>query len=119
MSTYLIEAKIPEKRMLKSTKKKIPLKNQDIVDCFNILNQDKKLLKKGNFYLKRKNEKKDLPYVEENELYSIVDPKEALNRGNLYDYYFWPYKYVANVKPNNERDALMTNIQIYSFKLIY
>lgn len=68
MSAYLTEAKIPEKRMLKSTQKKIPLKNQDIVDCFNILNQDKKLLKKGNFYLKRKNEKKDLPYVEENEL---------------------------------------------------
>ena len=68
MSTYLTEAKIPEKRMLKSTQKKIPLKNQDIVDCFNILNQDKKLLKKGNFYLKRKNEKKDLPYVEENQL---------------------------------------------------
>ena len=58
MSAYLTEAKIPEKRMLKSTQKKIPLKNQDIVDCFNILNQDKKLLKKGNFYLKRKNEKK-------------------------------------------------------------
>ena len=53
--------------------------------------------------------------MNENELYSIVDPKEAFNRGNLYDYYFWPYKYVANIKPNNERDALMTNIQIYSF----
>ena len=68
MSTYLTESKIPEKRMLKSTQKNIPLKNQDIVDCFNILNQDKKFLKKGNFYLKRKNEKKDLPYVEENTL---------------------------------------------------
>lgn len=53
--------------------------------------------------------------MNENELYSIVDPKEAFNRGNLYDYYFWPYKYVANVKPNNDRDALMLNIQIYSF----
>ena len=53
--------------------------------------------------------------MNEKELYSVVDPKEAFSRGNLYDYYFWPYKYVASIKPNNERDALMTNIQIYSF----
>ena len=53
--------------------------------------------------------------MNEKELYSVVSPKEAFNRGNLYDYYFWPYKYIANVKPNNERDALMINIQIYSF----
>ena len=53
--------------------------------------------------------------MNEKELYSIVEPKESLNRGNLYDYYFWPYKYIADIKPNNERDALMINIQIYSF----
>ncbi len=53
--------------------------------------------------------------VSEKQLYSIVDPKEALSRGNLYDYYFWPYKYIANVKAFNERDALMLNIQIYCF----
>ncbi len=49
------------------------------------------------------------------ELYSIVDPKEALNRGNLFDYFFWPYKYVANLKPSNEREALMQEVQMYSF----
>ena len=40
---------------------------------------------------------------ENKELYSIVSPSEALNRGNLFDYYFWPYKYVADIKPMNER----------------
>lgn len=49
------------------------------------------------------------------QLYSIVDPKEAFNRGNLFDYFFWPYKYVANLKPQNEREALMQNIQMYAF----
>lgn len=49
------------------------------------------------------------------ELYSIVDPREALNRGNLFGYYFWPYKYVANLKATNEREKLMQNIQMYAF----
>ena len=53
--------------------------------------------------------------MNEKELYSIVDPKEALNRGNLFEYYFWPYKYVAELKPKNEREELMMNIQMYSF----
>ena len=52
---------------------------------------------------------------ENKELYSIVSPSEALNRGNLFDYYFWPYKYVANIKPMNERDELMQKIQMYAF----
>ena len=52
---------------------------------------------------------------ENKELYSIVSPSEALNRGNLFDYYFWPYKYVANIKPTNERDELMQKIQMYAF----
>lgn len=51
----------------------------------------------------------------EDQLYSIVNPKEALNRGNLFEYYFWPYKYIANVKPLNDREALMLNIQMYAF----
>ena len=49
------------------------------------------------------------------QLYSIIDPKEALDRGNLYSYFFWPYKYVANLKPQNERQSLMQKIQMYSF----
>ena len=53
--------------------------------------------------------------MNEKELYSIVDPKEALNRGNLFEYYFWPYKYVAELKPKSEREELMINIQMYSF----
>lgn len=53
--------------------------------------------------------------IESKELYSIVDPKEALNRGNLFGYFFWPYKYVANLKPETERETLMQNIQMYAF----
>ena len=52
---------------------------------------------------------------ENKELYSIVSPSEALNRGNLFDYYFWPYKYIADIKPMNERDELMQKIQMYAF----
>lgn len=52
---------------------------------------------------------------ENKELYSIVSPSEALNRGNLFDYYFWSYKYVADIKPMNERDELMQKIQMYAF----
>lgn len=37
---------------------------------------------------------------ENKELYSIVSPSEALNRGNLFRLYFWPYKYVAGNKTN-------------------
>lgn len=46
---------------------------------------------------------------------NIVTPKEALDRGNLFDYYFWPYKYVANLKPSNQREELMQKIQMYAF----
>ena len=46
---------------------------------------------------------------------NFVSPKEAFDRGNLFDNYFWPYKYVANVKVNNERDELLLKIQIYCF----
>lgn len=54
-------------------------------------------------------------FIESKELYSIVDPKEALNRGNLFGYFFWPYKYVANHKPETERESLMQKIQMYAF----
>lgn len=50
-----------------------------------------------------------------NEISSIVSPMEALNRGNLFDYYYWPYKYVANIKPANEKEDLMMKIQMYAF----
>lgn len=50
-----------------------------------------------------------------NELYEIINPTEAFNRGNLFNNYFWPYKYVANVEPTNERQSLMNKIQMYSF----
>ncbi|MBO6145568.1 MAG: spore coat protein CotJB [Bacilli bacterium] len=53
--------------------------------------------------------------MNDKEIYSIVDPKEALNRGNLFDYYFWPYKYIANIRPKNEKEDLMMKVQMYSF----
>lgn len=46
---------------------------------------------------------------------NLVSPKEAFDRGNLFDNYFWPYKYVANVKIDNEKDDLMLKIQIFCF----
>lgn len=49
------------------------------------------------------------------ELNSIVSPEVALNRGNLFDYFYWPYKYIADVKPTSEREDLMLKIQMYAF----
>lgn len=48
-------------------------------------------------------------------MYKLVSPSEAFNRGNLFDNYYWPYKYVANIKPENERQALMQKVQEYAF----
>ena len=45
----------------------------------------------------------------------LVSPKESLNRGNLFENLYWPYKYVSNLKPQNERQALMQKIQEYGF----
>ena len=45
----------------------------------------------------------------------LVSPSEAFNRGNLFDNYFWPYKYVSNVKSENERQSLMLELQKYAF----
>ncbi len=45
----------------------------------------------------------------------LVSPKEALNRGNLFENIYWPYKYVSNLKPQNKRQELMQNIQAYGF----
>ena len=46
---------------------------------------------------------------------NIINVKEAFNRGNLFDNLFWPYKYIADVKPKNPKDELMYKIQMYSF----
>lgn len=48
-------------------------------------------------------------------MYELVSPKEAFDRGNLFDNLYWPYKYVSNLKPVSERDELMQKIQMYSF----
>ena len=50
-----------------------------------------------------------------NNFIEIVSPIEALNRGNLFDNYFWPYKYVADLRPINEKEDLMNKIQMYCF----
>lgn len=47
--------------------------------------------------------------------FKLVSPEEAFNRGNLFENLYWPYKYVANVKPTNERQMLMQKIQEYGF----
>ena len=68
MSKYLKEKKIVEKKMLKSTVKSKPLKNQDIVDVFVILQQYDKNLSISKF-IKHKNEKKlNLPFIEKNKI---------------------------------------------------
>lgn len=54
-------------------------------------------------------------YNDISSMQKLVSPSEAFNRGNLFDNYFWPYKYVANIKPENERQALMQKIQEYAF----
>lgn len=48
-------------------------------------------------------------------MYKLVSPSEAFNRGNLFDNYYWPYKYVSNLKPENERQSLMQKVQEYAF----
>lgn len=68
MSKYLKEKKIVEKKMLKSTVKSKPLKNQDIIDVFVILQQYDKNLSISKF-IKHKNEKKfNLPFIEKNKI---------------------------------------------------
>jgi hypothetical protein len=54
-------------------------------------------------------------YNDISETLELVNPTEALNRGNLFDNYYWPYKYVSNLKPTNEKNDLMLKIQKYSF----
>lgn len=46
---------------------------------------------------------------------NLVNVKEAFNRGNIFDNLYWPYKYIANIKPKTEKEILMTKIQIYGF----
>lgn len=50
-----------------------------------------------------------------NNINKLVPPIEAFNRGNLFDNLYWPYKYVSNLKPKNERDELLQKIQAYGF----
>lgn len=50
-----------------------------------------------------------------NNIIEIVSPSEGFNRGNLFDNYFWPYKYQADVTPLNEKEKLMLKLQIYCF----
>ena len=47
--------------------------------------------------------------------HTLVNVQEAFNRGNMFDDLYWPYKYVADVKANNEEDELMLKLQMYSF----
>ncbi len=54
-------------------------------------------------------------YNDISEMFKLVNPNEALNRGNLFENLYWPYKYVSNLKPSNEREELMQNIQKYGF----
>lgn len=45
----------------------------------------------------------------------LVSPKEGFNRGNIFDNLYSPYKFIADVKPNNKRNELLTKIQMYCF----
>ena len=47
--------------------------------------------------------------------YKLVSVDEGFNRGNMFDNLFWPYKYIADVHGNDEREKLLLNIQKYSF----
>lgn len=41
--------------------------------------------------------------------------KDGFNKGNMFSDLFWPYKYISEVKPTNNKDELMYKIQMYTF----
>ena len=45
----------------------------------------------------------------------LVSVDVGFNRGNMFDNLFWPYKYIADVKANNEQEKLLLDIQRYCF----
>lgn len=45
----------------------------------------------------------------------LVSVDEGFNRGNMFDNLFSPYKYIANVKGNNQRDSLLVELMKYCF----
>ena len=45
----------------------------------------------------------------------LVSVQEGFNRGNMFDNLFWPYKYIADIKPNNPQEELLYKLQMYSF----
>ena len=45
----------------------------------------------------------------------LVNVNVGFNRGNMFENLFWPYKYISDYKPSNEKEELMYNIQKYCF----
>lgn len=45
----------------------------------------------------------------------LVNVNVGFNRGNMFENLFWPYKYISDYKPINEKEELMYNIQKYCF----
>ena len=45
----------------------------------------------------------------------LVSVNEGFNRGNMFDNLFWPYKYIAELKPTSEKEELMNKVQMYCF----
>ena len=45
----------------------------------------------------------------------LVNANVGFNRGNMFENLFWPYKYISDYKPSNEKEELMYNIQKYCF----
>ena len=45
----------------------------------------------------------------------LANIKDGFNRGNMFDNLFMPYKYIADVRPLDERSKLMLEIQMYCF----
>ena len=46
---------------------------------------------------------------------SLVSVSEGFNRGNMFENLFWPYKYIADIKPTNQKEELLTKLQMYCF----
>jgi spore coat protein JB len=54
-----------------------------------------------------------------NQMNDLADPKVALDRGNLFNNLYSPYRNYKfrNLKPSNKREELLINILIYNFAL--
>ena len=46
---------------------------------------------------------------------TLTSIREGFNRGNMFDNLFWPYKFIADVRPTDRRSKLLLDIQMTCF----